>query len=71
MWSSLKLRSSDEPRWPEVPKATALGRLGRVGMEVKYAETSRGTLTSMSRGAGLPARGWMGTGIFLKSKDSS
>jgi hypothetical protein len=58
MCNSLKLCLSALPRWPEVPKATRSARSAGLGWSAWYAVHSLGTLASVVRGAGFPARGW-------------
>src|SRR6478735_10961569 len=54
---SLKEFLREDPRWPDVPKATWCAWLSGSGSCVKYAVTRRGRFCSSSLGAGLPASG--------------
>src|ERR1700687_3275398 len=64
MCASLKLKSNDEPRCPEVPNATRCAATPGSGRSVKYAVTSRDTSTSRDGSTGLPAKGF----IFMMIK---
>ena len=57
MWFSLKLPSNEQPRWPEVPKATRCAGTDGSGFTAVYAASSLPMSTRMDFGAGLPASG--------------
>src|SRR2546423_8119206 len=52
---SLKLRESDDPRWPDVPNSMRSAGTEGSGCSLWYAVTSFGTFTNSDGGAGLPA----------------
>src|SRR5215467_274073 len=55
--ASVKVPSRDVPRWPLVPNATNWLGSSRSGLRPKYSLSNLASSTSISRGAGLPARG--------------
>src|SRR5713101_379684 len=52
---SLKLRESDDPRWPDVPNSIRSAGTEGSGCSLWYAVTSFGTFTKSD---GLPASEW-------------
>src|SRR5664280_3537077 len=67
MCASVKVAWSEDPRWPLVPKLTIWVASLRSGLRAKYSASSRATSTSISFGAGLPARGEIVTRAFDSS----
>src|SRR5208337_4230799 len=58
-WASVNEPRSDEPRCPLVPKLTRCSGSSRSGRRSKYSRSRRARSTSISLGAGFPARGEM------------
>src|ERR1039458_3262823 len=67
MCASVKVPTSEDPRWPLVPKLTTWVGSLTSGLRSKYSRSSRATSTSISFGAGLPASGE----IVTRAVDSS
>src|SRR5690348_303051 len=59
IWSSLKLVSKAEPRWPEVPKLTRWAGMAGSGFFSKYAGISAATSSFSVGGTSVPAVGSM------------
>ena len=62
MWASLKAPVSDDPRWPDVPKATRCAGSAGSGAASWYAASNRSTSTRSAGSAGRPARGSIAIG---------